>query len=69
MSVRIKNGRWEYRFTIDGHEIRESTGLAAIGRNGKEVNRRSAEELEAQHRVRILEGKTRDTKTDGTLVQ
>jgi integrase len=57
MSVRIKNGRWEYRFTIDGHEIRESTGLAAIGRNGKEVNRRSAEELEAQHRVRILEGK------------
>jgi integrase len=57
MSLRIKNGRWEYRFKIAGHQIQESTGLAAIGRNGKEINRRAAEELEAQHRVRILEGR------------
>lgn len=57
MSLRIKNGRWEYRFKLDGARVQEATGLAAIGRNGKEINRKLAEDLEAKHRVNLIEGR------------
>jgi integrase len=46
LSVRIKNGRWHYRFQVNGRKVTGSTGLVATERN-----RKAAEEFEhEQHR-------------------
>jgi integrase len=52
MPLRVKNGKWYYRFQIAKHRIEQNTGLAAIERN-----RKSAERMEAAHYQAILEGR------------
>lgn len=52
MLLRIKNGRSEYRFTIEGQpRVSKLTDLEAT-----EQNRKRAERLERAHRDRILKG-------------
>ena len=52
MPLRAKNGRWEYRFVINGQpRVSNLTDLAAT-----EPNRKRAERLERDHRDRILKG-------------
>ena len=51
MSLRQKNGRWEYRFLVNGHRVTKLTDLAAT-----EPNRSAAERLEKKHRDSVLKG-------------
>src|ERR1039458_6413638 len=52
MPLRAKNGRWEYRFVINGQpRVSNLTDLEAT-----EQNRKRAERLERDHRDRILKG-------------
>ena len=52
MPLRAKNGRWEYRFVINGQpRVSNLTDLEAT-----EPNRKRAERLERDHRDRILKG-------------
>jgi integrase len=55
MALRIKNGRFHYRFQLDGIIYTESTGLEATGPNAKK-NRKLAEEMERTHLVQIVQG-------------
>jgi integrase len=52
MSIVEQDGRWHYRFQIDGRRIQQSTGLVATERN-----RKKAERMEAMHHQAILEGR------------
>lgn len=54
MSLRVRKGRWEYRFTVDSQRVSHLTDLEAT-----EPNRKRAERLEQQHRDRILQGQAR----------
>lgn len=51
MSLRDKNGKWEYRFRLRGERITKQTGLEAT-----EENRVRALKLETRHRDAILRG-------------
>lgn len=51
MPLRVKRGKWEYRFSVNGLRVSRLTDLEAI-----EPNRTKAERLEKQHRDRILQG-------------
>jgi integrase len=52
MPLRVKNGRWEYRFKIEGQpRVSKLTDL-----EGTEQNKKRAERLERDHRDRILKG-------------
>jgi integrase len=52
MPLRVKNGRWEYRFVINGQQrVSKLTDLEATAQNKKKVER-----LERDHRDRILKG-------------
>lgn len=52
MAIRPRNGKWHYRFEVDGHEWTGSTGLAATERN-----RKAAERIELEARQAIEQGK------------
>jgi hypothetical protein len=52
MGLRIKNGKWEYRFLVKGQPVQVAAGLAATERN-----RKAAERKEQVHREAILEGR------------
>lgn len=52
MGIRKNGSRWQYRFRLNGQSIQESTGLAATERN-----RPRAEQMEAVHRMAIMEGR------------
>ena len=52
MGLRLKNGKWEYRFLVRGQRVQVGTGLAATERN-----RKKAERMEETHRQAILEGR------------
>ncbi|MFL6448714.1 MAG: tyrosine-type recombinase/integrase [Bryobacteraceae bacterium] len=49
MGLRRRNGKWHYRFEVDGHEWTASTGLAATERNRKPA---AAIEVEAWRTVK-----------------
>lgn len=51
MALRIRGGRFHYRFQFDGKEYSGSTDLAATKRNATE-----ARDKEAAHRLRLREG-------------
>jgi integrase len=52
MALRKKNGKFEYRFRLDGHNYQGSTGLAATRRNES-----AARDKEQQHRTALREGR------------
>jgi integrase len=51
--MRKSNGKWYVRFEVDGVEYSKPTGLEATERN-----RRKAEQMEAQARQLVIEGKS-----------
>jgi integrase len=51
MALRRKNGRWQYRFRLDGRDYSGSTSLAATQRNESAALR-----IEVEHRTALLEG-------------
>jgi integrase len=53
MGLRTRDGKWHYRFEVDGHEWTGSTGLAATERN-----RRAAERVELEARQAVEQGKS-----------
>lgn len=52
MAIREKNGKWHYRFQVDGHPYSATTGLEATKRN-----RARAEQAEAEARRLVTEGR------------
>src|SRR4051794_27499187 len=52
MSLRNRNGRWHYRFKVDGREYAETTGLDAT-----KQNKTKALEMEILHRQALREGR------------
>jgi len=52
MALRKKNGRWGYRFQLDGRNYAGSTGLAATQRNES-----AAKLIEAEHLTALREGR------------
>jgi integrase len=57
MALRNRGGRWHYRFKVDGKRYAETTGLAATTRN-----KTKAQQVEAQHRLALLEGRNPSRK-------
>lgn len=53
MALRIRRGKWHYRFEVDGHEWTGSTGLVATERNLK-----AAEGIELEARQLIERGES-----------
>jgi integrase len=53
MTLRKRNGKWHYRFKLDGREYSGTTDLADTARNETQARR-----LEAEHRKALLEGRT-----------
>jgi len=53
MALRRRNGRWHYRFKLDGREYSGTTDLADTARNETQ-----ARQLETDHRQALLEGRT-----------
>ncbi|MFL6351389.1 MAG: tyrosine-type recombinase/integrase [Bryobacteraceae bacterium] len=53
MALRVRHGKWHYRFEIDGHEWTGNTGLVAIA-----GNRRLAGEIESEAWKTIRQGKS-----------
>lgn len=53
MALRIRRGKWHYRFEVDGHEWPGSTGLVATERN-----RKAAERIELEARQLIERGES-----------
>ena len=52
MSLRNRNGIWNYRFKLDGKEYSGTTDLAAT-----KQNKRAAQDQESQHRQELREGR------------
>jgi site-specific recombinase XerD len=52
MPLRDRNGKWHYRFKLDGKEYAGSTGLAAT-----QPNRREAQQIEAERLQALKEGR------------
>src|SRR5689334_4287127 len=55
--MRKSNGRWYIRYVLDGVEYSARTGLAATERNLKK-----ALQMEADHRQKVIDGKTSSLK-------
>lgn len=53
MALRNRDGRWHYRFRVDGVQYAQSTGLAATKRN--EI---AARQQEAEHRQALIDGRS-----------
>jgi len=64
MALRIRNGKWHYRFEVDGHEWPGSTGLVATERN-----RKAAERIELEARQAIERGRKSSVADSGSPVQ
>jgi integrase len=52
MALRRRGGKWHYRFNLDGREYSATTGLADT-----KLNENDAKDLEAQHRIALMEGR------------
>jgi site-specific recombinase XerD len=52
MSLRNRNGIWNYRFKVDGKEYSGTTDLAAT-----KQNMRAAQDRESEHRLKLREGR------------
>jgi integrase len=52
MGLRVRNGKWYYRFMLDGHKYAGSTNLPATKQNVSEALR-----IEDEHRTALLEGR------------
>ena len=52
MSLRNRNGKWNYRFKLDGREYSGTTDLAAT-----KQNMRAAQDRESKHRQELREGR------------
>ena len=52
MGLRAKNGKWHYRFMLDGHSYSGSTGLDATRQNVSK-----AQDQESAHRQELREGR------------
>jgi site-specific recombinase XerD len=52
MSLRNRNGKWNYRFKLDGKEYSGTTDLAAT-----KQNMRAAQDRESEHRQELREGR------------
>jgi cytoskeletal protein CcmA (bactofilin family) len=57
MGLRVRNGRWYYRFMLDGHKYVGSTNLPATKQNVSEALR-----IEDEHRTALLEGRRPTTR-------
>jgi integrase len=53
MTLRKRNGKWHYRFKLDGREYSGTTDLADTARNETQ-----ARQLESEHRKALAEGRT-----------
>ncbi|HXE08456.1 MAG TPA: site-specific integrase [Acidobacteriaceae bacterium] len=53
MAIRNRNGKWHYRFELDGREYSGATDLAATARNES-----AARQTEAEHRKALVEGRS-----------
>jgi len=53
MALRVRRGKWHYRFEINGHEWTGSTGLVA-----SERNRKPAERIELEAKQAIEQGRS-----------
>ena len=53
MTLRKRNGKWHYRFKLDGREYSGTTDLADTARNET-----LARQLESEHRKALVEGRT-----------
>lgn len=54
MGLRVRNGKWYYRFRLDGRNYAATTNLPATRQNVSEALR-----IEAEHRTALLEGRRR----------
>ena len=52
MTLRNRNGIWNYRFKLDGKEYSGTTDLAAT-----KQNTRAAQDKESEHRQRLRDGR------------
>jgi integrase len=52
MAIRVRSGKWHYRFTENGHEYSASTGLV-----GTERNRAAAQRAEAEAYKLVVQGR------------
>ena len=52
MTLRKRNGKWHYRFKLDGREYSGTTDLADTARNETQ-----ARQLESDHRKALAEGR------------
>ena len=59
MGIRNRDGKWHYRFMVDGHEYSGNTGLAATKRN-----RGAALREEAKARELVLNGRERELRLE-----
>jgi integrase len=57
MALRKRGGKWHYRFKVDGRRYAGATGLAATKRNASK-----AQQVEADHRQALLEGRNPSRK-------
>lgn len=57
MALRKRGGKWHYRFKVDGKRYAGATGLAATKRNATK-----AQQVEADHRQALLEGRNPSRK-------
>jgi integrase len=57
MGLRVRNGKWYYRFMLDGHKYGGSTNLPATKQNVNEAQR-----IENEHRTALLEGRRPTTR-------
>ena len=59
MALRDKNGKWHYRFQMDGRTYTESTGLAATQRNESAALR-----MELERREALLDGRPHERRVE-----
>jgi hypothetical protein len=52
MGLRVRNGKWYYRFQLDGRNYAGTTDLPATQRNVSK-----AQTVEAEHRTALLDGR------------
>src|SRR5215469_16779720 len=57
MALRIRNGKWHYRFRLDGRDYWGSTDLAATRQNMSE-----AQTVEAANRTALIDGRRPTTR-------
>ena len=57
MALRNRNGKWHYRFRLDGRRYELTTGLAATERNRREAQSQESEHIQALREGRRTSGR------------